>query len=112
MKDRVFFPRCWTLRHELLKHDHQAFFSENEPTHRDRMFRRCGVGSYRGGQSLGNTEDAAYHNPNSDSDTHCDPDSYAAAHSDPDGYTNGNSYVYADANSVTRALCTRCQCGH
>ena len=31
-----------------------------------------------------------------------DSDSYAAAHSDPDGYTNGNGYVYADANSVTQ----------
>ena len=52
------------------------------------MFRRCGVGSYRGGQSLGRPD------PNSDSDTYGDPNSYA------------------DANSVTRALCTRCQCGH
>ena len=43
MKGRVFRPRCSTLsrvrRHELLKHDRQAFFSGNEPTHRDRMFR-------------------------------------------------------------------------
>jgi hypothetical protein len=80
------------------------------------MFRRCGVGSYRGGQSLGSTQEAAYPNPNSDPDSngdaHSDPDSNGDAHSDPDGYTNGNGYVYADANSVTRALCTRCQCGH
>ena len=71
------------------------------------MCRRWGVGFYRGGQSLGSTQEAY---PNSD--THGDPDSYAGAHSDPDGYTNGNGYVYADANSVTQALCTRCQCGH
>ncbi len=86
------------------------------------MFRRWGVGFYRGGQSLGSTQQAAYPNPNSDPDsnTHSDPDGYANgngyvyadAHREPDGYTNGNGYVYADANSVTRALCTRCQCGH
>jgi hypothetical protein len=82
------------------------------------MFRGCGVGSYRGGQSLSSTQEAAYPNPNShpDSNTysysHSNTDRYAGAHSDPDGYTNGNGYVYADPNSVTHALCTRCQCSH
>src|SRR4029077_21292080 len=98
------------------------------------MCRRWGVGFYRGGQSLGSTQEAAYPNsdPDSNSDAHSDPNSYAGGHSDPnsyagghsdpdsngdahsapDGYTNGYGYVYADANSVTRALCTRCHCGH
>jgi hypothetical protein len=86
------------------------------------MFRRWGVGFYRGGQSLGSTQEAAYPNSDPDSNTYGDPDGYTDgngyvyangySHSDPDGYTNGNGYVYADANSVTRALCTRCHCGH
>jgi len=65
------------------------------------MFRGCGVGSYRGGQSLGSTQEDAYSDP--DSNTYGDPDSYANAHSDPDGYTNGNGYVYADANGYSYA---------
>jgi len=98
------------------------------------MCRRWGVGSYRGGQSLGeaqadpNSDTHGYSDSHADgyshSNTYGDPDSYAVAHGEPDGYTNGNGYVYADpnpdsdgyvyadANSVTRALCTRCQCGH
>ena len=105
------------------------------------MYRRWGVGFYRGGQSLGSTQSTqttAYLDPNPDSnsyvDAHGEPDGYTNgngyvdAHGEPDGYTNGNGYVYADtnsdpdgygngyvyadANSVTRALCTRCQCGH
>ena len=62
----------------------------NDPTHRDRMCRRWGVGSYRGGQSLGSE---AYTKTASD-DPNSDFDSYADAHSDPDGYSYG--YVYAD----------------
>jgi hypothetical protein len=97
------------------------------------MYRRWGVGSYRGGQSLGSTaarQGAAY--PNSDPDGYTNGNGYVHTNSYGDTYANGNAdrnshrdtnsygyihanpngYVYADANSVTRALCTRCQCGH
>jgi hypothetical protein len=87
------------------------------------MYRRWGVGFYRGRQSLGSTQSTqttAYPDPDSNSyvDAHREPDGYTNgngyvdAHREPDGYTNGNGYVYADANSFTRARCTRCQCGH
>ena len=76
------------------------------------MFRRCGVGSYRGGQSPGgngdtyaytnNAQDEAYTTASSNAGASSDTYTYANPHTDPDGYTDGDGYVYADANSVTQ----------
>jgi len=46
--------------HEAIEPECQAF-SRNEPTHRDCMFRGCGVGSRRGGQSPGSNGDRYGH---------------------------------------------------
>jgi hypothetical protein len=43
--------------HEPLKHERQGVKNGNEPADRDCMFCGCGVGSYRGKQSVGSNGD-------------------------------------------------------